>query len=815
MASERVLVSPGVLTREFDNTFRAADPAGIATAFISKREKGPAFEPIRVKDVDEDELYFGKPNSQGNDFGAYAARAFLRQEVDPSQQVRLLGMSDTGITPGYSVGTTYAIAASGSNVIALIQASASTTVSIEGILSSSSEELAIAITGQTTVTASLHRDSDKYIGKVLNTDPTQLATKRHVLFSVYDYANKTPSGSADAAFYLVSELAGAADWGDEYTTSSATTVISQPFDSTEWSLFSVNSRFAGDSSNSEFKVSILNIKKSPNESIQPYGTFSLIVREFGDNDKSPRVLESFSGLTLDPNSPNYVCRRIGDMYRVWNKTTKKFDEFGEYENKSKYIYISPTSDLKNGNVPAAALPWGFTGYPSLGSATFEGSAVFPEMPYVQTPSYSSDFNTRVYWGVEVVNNASGALNFGIVDRLKHLPSALQSASGSTGTKFSLKWISASVGNASGFSDTTRLTENMISSLSTSLSFSVNAETSPVVSGSGGFTGYLSVANLENTDLAKFTMVFEDGYDGLDVTKENPFDPVDMATTTTYQTYAYRTALDMLSNGDEIEISELAMPGVWADKVVSYAIDMVEDRGDTFYMADVSGSTVSDVIDDLASKLWDSSYAGVWYSWLKLQDEVYNKLVDVPPTVVMPAVLAYNDKVSFSHFAPAGFNRGGLRKHGVIRAKDKLKKTERDRLYENRINPIATYPGEGTVVWGQKTLQQAASALDRINVRRMLIQVRKQIAKKALQIVFEPNVPATWERFTNSVTPDLERLQQNFGIDEFKLVLDERTTTEDLIERNIMYGKIAIRPTRAAEFILLDFFVTNNVAGFEL
>lgn len=814
MAGERILVSPGVLTREFDNTFRVADPVGTATAIISKRETGPAFEPIRVKDVDEDELFFGKPNSQGNDFGAYTSRAFLRQETNPAMQIRLLGMSDTGITPGYTMGGLYALHPSGSNVVALIQVSASTTVSLQGTLSGSSEELAIAITGQTTVTASLHRSSDKYIGKVLNTDPSQLATKKHVLYAVYDYVNKTAADSP--ATFRVTALDPATAWTEDFITASSTTVISQPFDNTEWNLFGVGSRFAGDSSNSLYKVSVLNIKKSPNEGVQPYGTFTLIVRKFDDNDRAPVVLESFSGLTLDPDSPDYVCRRIGDMYRVWNKTTKKFDEFGEYENKSKYIYITPSSDLKNGNVPAAALPWGFTGYETLTGSAFSGfGSTFPDLPYVQRPLYSSDFNTKVYWGVEVVSNASGSLNYGIVDRLKHIPNTLYAASGTTGSKFSLKWISGSVQNATGYSHTARLTETMITSLSTSLSFSVDSQTSPVVSSSAGFSGYLSVANLENTNLAKFTMVLADGFDSLDVTRTNPLDPSDMATTTTYQTYAYRTALDMLSNGDEIEISELVMPGNWADKVVSYAIDMVEDRGDVFYMADVSGSNVSDVVDFLGAKLWDTSYAGVWYPWLKLRDETVNKLVDVPPTVVMPAVLAYNDKVAFSHFAPAGFSRGGLKKHGVIRAKDKLTKAERDKLYDNRINPIASYPSEGPVVWGQKTLQTAASALDRINVRRMLLKVRKQIAKKALQIVFEPNVPAVWERFKNSVTPDLERLQQNFGIDEFKLVLDEKTTTEDLIERNIMYGKIAIRPTRAAEFVLLDFFVTNSVAGFEL
>lgn len=804
----RVLVSPGVLTRQIDGTFRPADPVGEATAIISRREKGPAFIPTLVKDKDEDELLFGKPSKRGDDYGAYCARALLSQEVSPTMQIRLLGMEDTGVVPGYTVGGTYAIVASGSSVVALIQSSGA--VTLEGTLSSSAEELAVSIAGYGTVTASLHRSSDKYIAKVLNTDATQYDTQKHMVFSVYDYASKA---SPENTFSVV-EVAGAEDWTDQYITGATTTVISQPFDSTEWDIFGIGNRFAGDSANTEFKVSILRIKKSPNPEFDPFGTFSIVVRSFSDNDRAPVVLESFSGLTLDPDSPNYVCRRIGDTYKVWNKSTKKFDEFGEYENKSKYIYIVPSTDLKNGNVPDTALPWGYKGYDSLADGAFGGQASFPDLPLVQTLEYGSDFNQSVYWGVEVVDNFSASLNYGVGDRLKHLPNALQAASGSTGSKFSLKWVSGSVDNITTFSTTTRLGEIDITSLSTSLSYSANAEASPVLSGAGGFTGYLSVDNIENTDIAKFTLVMQDGFDGVDITLANPFDPANMVSTSQYQTYAYRTALDMLANGDEFEISELVMPGVWADKVVDYAIDMVEGRGDVFYLADISGSTKSDAIDFLTSKTWDSSYAAVWYSWQKHQDDVYNKQVEVPPTVHMPAAFVYNDSVSAPWWAVAGLNRGGLRKHGAIKSKDKLKKGERDDLYENRINPIRSFGQEGPVAWGQKTLQRRSSALDRINVQRMLLSARKLIAKKALNIVFEPNVPAVWDRFKDDVRPDLERIQRNFGIEDFKLILDERTTTEDLIERNIMYAKIAVKPTRTAEYILLDFFVTNDAAGFE-
>lgn len=809
---DRVLISPGVYDREIDGTIRPASPVGIGAALISQRTKGPAMEPVLVKDRDEDELVFGAPTvSSQKDLGALAARTYLNLRTNPLTQVRVLGMDDTGIQPGFDIGSaggTFAIGASGSHVLALIVSAG--TVSMAGTLTSSVDSLAIAIAGYGEITASLNRSSARFIEKVLNTDPSQFSTQKHIVYSVYDFANKVPA--SNNAFFAA-KIPGANNWQDAFITGSTTEIISQPFGLTEYGLFGIGSIFAGTSANEQVKVSIMNIKKSTNPTVDEFGTFTLVVRKYDDNDRSPVILESFSGLTLNPDSPNYICRVIGDTYKVWNKSEKKFDEFGEYDRKSKYIYIVPSLDLKNGNVPDSALPYGFRGHRGLASGSFSNKASFPDFPFVSNMTYKLDFNTRVCWGIAIVNNASGSLNDGVLDRALHLPKTLTNASGSTGAAFSLKWLSASVGSVSTFTDTTRLTDIQISTMSTSISYNTGS-TVPTTSGSSGYTGYLALENIENTPLAKFTLPITDGFDGVDITKANPFDPVDMSTTTTYQTYAHRTALDMLSNPDEIELKDLAIPGIWANKVTDYAIDMVEGRADMFYIMDVSGSTVDDVINHVVAKNLDTNYAGCYYPEVSLEDRVNNKLVVVPPSVVMPAVFAYNDSVAFSWYAPAGFTRGGLGVHGVKKAKEKLKKSQRDKLQENRINPIATFSGEGVVVWGQMTLQKAASALDRINVRRMLIEVRKMVAKEATKIVFEPNVAATWDKFINKVEPKLENVRKNYGIEEFQLVLDSSTTTESEIERNIMYAKMVIKPTRAAEKIVLDFFVTNNGAGFE-
>lgn len=797
-----VFVSPGVFTREIDETTRPADVAGDGPVIIAPREKGPAMTPVVVTQLDDDIQYFGNPSkdSKISDFAAYASRAYLRNASAPLTFIRLLGFEDTGISTGYSIGTNpnaglYAIGASGSEVVAVIASSGA--VTLEGTLTSSVDQLAINIAGYGSFTCSLNKNDSRYISKVLSTDPSQFGTKKHFVFSVFDYANKVPA--SENAFF-VSLLPASADMTQGFITGSTTAVISQPFDSVEYDLFGFGSIFAGDTANTEVKVSIRDIKKSVNESIYEYGTFTVVVRRFGDNDRNPQILESFANVNLDPNSPNYILRRIGDRFQVWNSVTKKFDVTGEYQNRSKYIYVVPSTDLVNGNVPATALPFGFRGYRKPTTGAVSGKATWPSIPYVSNMLYKSNFSTKVYWGAEVIDNGSGSLKHGIVSRLKHYPNALLAASGTTDTKFSLRYLTGSVQNATGYSSATRLTTAQISQLSTSITYAAA-------------DGNLTLANIENTDLAKFTLPINDGYDGLDVTKRDPFNPEDMLTATQYQVDSYRKALDMISNPDEINVTELVLPGIDKSLVTDYALEMVEDRADAFYLMDVSGSTVDDVISDVSTKQLDSNYAGVYYPWLRLFDEVNNKFVLVPPTTIMPAVYAYNDRVGFPWFAPAGFSRGSLQRFGVTEAKEKLNARDRDRLYENRINPIATFSRQGTVVWGQKTLQLLPSALDRINVRRLLLTIRKYIAREGAQLVFEQNVSSTWQRFENRVNPYLRQVKENAGIEDFRVILDERTTTEDLIERNIMFGKILIKPSRTAEAILLDFHVTNNVAVF--
>jgi phage tail sheath protein FI len=239
--------------------------------------------------------------------------------------------------------------------------------------------------------------------------------------------------------------------------------------------------------------------------------------------------------------------------------------------------------------------------------------------------------------------------------------------------------------------------------------------------------------------------------------------------------------------------------------------MVESREDAFFIGELADheATITDVAgfgNDV-----DSNYVGTYYPWVKTIDSRTNKLTTVPPSVLMPGIYAENDAVAAEWFAPAGLNRGGIT--GAVSVLNRLTHAERDTLYEAKINPIAQFPGEGIVAFGQKTLQDRASALDRINVRRLLIKVKKYIASTSRYLVFEQNTSQTRGKFLNTVNPYLEGIQQRQGLYAFRVVMDESNNTPDVIDRNILAGAIYLQPTKTAEFIVIDFNILPTGASF--
>jgi len=269
--------------------------------------------------------------------------------------------------------------------------------------------------------------------------------------------------------------------------------------------------------------------------------------------------------------------------------------------------------------------------------------------------------------------------------------------------------------------------------------------------------------------------------------------------------AYKQCVGALGNADEFDINLIVTPGIFHEQhsyVTDLVTDMCEARGDTFYIMDnvvfpASNQTVGLIdaaVNDVSTI--DSSYVSTYYPWVKILDTNLNKIISVPPSVVMPAVYAANDNAAAEWFAPAGLNRGGIAQ--AVQVLDRTTHSERDTLYEGRVNPIAAFPGQGICVWGQKTLQIQPSALDRVNVRRLLIALKKFIASSSKFLVFEQNVAATRNRFLSIVNPYLESVQQRSGLYAFQVVMDDTNNTPDLVDRNILYGQIYLQPTKTAE-----------------
>jgi phage tail sheath protein FI len=290
--------------------------------------------------------------------------------------------------------------------------------------------------------------------------------------------------------------------------------------------------------------------------------------------------------------------------------------------------------------------------------------------------------------------------------------------------------------------------------------------------------------------------------------------LDCSTATASGTKIMKGALSIIGNPDEVDMNMIILPGFLHSIhpfVTNAAIDMCEQRGDTFYVMDLDGLTGSIANAVANSTIVDSNYAATYYPWVKILDTAKNKPIWVPPSVVLPGVIAFNDQVAAEWYAPAGLNRGGL--PNVIDVKERLKHSDRDKLYVARINPIATFPGQGATVFGQKTLQSRPSALDRINVRRLLIAVKKFIASTSRYLLFEQNNAATRNRFLSIVNPYLESIQQRNGLYAFKVVMDESNNTTDMIDRNMLKGDIFLQPAKSVEFIVLDFTVLPTGAVF--
>lgn len=778
--AERI-VSPGVFTQERDLSFLPQGVAQIGAAFVGPTAKGPAFIPTTVQGIDGFVTTFGEPD--GISYTGYAAKNYL-QEAGSAVVVRVLGL--TGYTA--SVANIYATGSNGKKIFATLHPTTlggnltAVTSTLGG--NTASFSLVLSSSGANTSASGLSvvEAATSFITKYFGTDPQAAST-----YSAYSYAVfPTATSQAGTGVFLVAETCslnlntvnGATSGA--YSNASTPWIKSQTIGGTKHDLFKVHTLSDGTNTNKLIKISITGISPSTNPD-SDFGTFSLLVRDFNDTDNSLNVLESFDNLTLDPDSANYVARRIGNSAPNYNEDTKETVYEGDFPNLSKYIRV----EMKDAVIPDNAVPYGFAALKSTvsGSTTqlATGSYVTSRWVSASVSGYSlTAADKRYYYGYDVTDTTS----------LSYLgPIASENE---VGSEFSIDNLGAEV-----------------------------PTTSAPFSRSIDLTGTNSRVDV---GYRRFTVPLQGGYDGLNPARsiamaENivPSNTLgfDLSSATKSGAQAFKRAIDSLSNADSVDFNLLVVPGVIYSQhsyIAQAAIDICEQRGDCFYIVDLDTLNASIASVTAEAEELDTNYAAAYYPWVRILDSLTNKQMWAPASVVLPEVYAYSDSVGAEWFAPAGLNRGGI--PGAIGVKTRLSQGNRDELYESKVNPIAQFPGQGITVWGQKTLQRRASALDRVNVRRLLITVKKFIASSARYLVFEQNTEATRNRFLNIVNPYLSGIQQRSGLTAFRVVMDETNNTPDVIDRNILQGAIYLQPTRTAEFIKLDFNILPTGATFD-
>jgi hypothetical protein len=772
--AERI-VSPGVFTRENDLSFLAQGVGEIGAAFIGPFKQGPAFVPTIVRTQSEFEDIFGTPD--GTYYTEYAVQNYLREAgsativrvggIGGYTQVKPLGIFASGGLVGQKlIGVLYSTATGDEGV-----GFNNPTVSAPKTMPSGSF---VVTSTFGSVSASILQTATNDIEDTFGSSPFGAKTAYTYIYfkniATTDYTNADVLGTG----IVVDDLPDQA-YGDISTAETPYVVSQKDNNNTRYPLFKFVTLGHGTPYNTKFKIGISNVKAAGEDGGTDYSTFTVTVRAYSDTDKRKTVIETFNNCNLDPASPNYIARRIGDR---WNEIDSdgKITENGDYSNKSKYVRVV-VADA--GSFPISAAPFGHSPY-------INPIAVL-STDYTKVPAV-------VYQTGSIVNTTSSPVYYSGFD--------FETLGVSDDNKQYLKPIpGGTLYNITG--------SNSVFAFDSQLGFQM--------------TGSAPVDMVKR----QFVLGFQYGWDGTNPTKKIQIHNTTLDTITAQNTQgfdcsnnasngsiAYTKAINAISNADEWDINLVVTPGIIRSlhpSVTTKVIDMVEDRQDCFYIADFVGATALITEATEAANEVDSNYAATYYPWVKTVNTNSNKLMSVPPSVLMPAVFAANDRLAAEWFAPAGLNRGGI--SGAVSVLNRLTHSERDTLYENKVNPIAAFPGQGIVAFGQKTLQDKASALDRINVRRLLITLKKFIASTSRFLVFEQNTSTTRQRFLNTVNPYLEAVQQRQGLYAFRVVMDESNNTPDVIDRNILAGQIFLQPAKTAEFIVIDFNILPTGASF--
>jgi hypothetical protein len=632
-----------------------------------------------------------------------------------------------------------------------------------------------------------------------------------------------------------------ANYLEQYKSPESPWVVSQLYGSTVERLFKFYSIADGNSANTQIKISIQNISFNNL-------SFDVAVRDFFDTDANPVILEKYTNCTMDPTTNNYIAVKIGTSD-------------GEYALNSKYIMLEMDVDAN-----PESLPCGFEGYVirNYGSATppfpvykvaynFPGEVIYnPPFGVVTNPPFSyTGFDNKAVSGGDRVRSTYLGISSQIgYDPLffeykgKQKPLDLCVESDAPSWNYVTKGFHMDSG-ATVVSIVTGPTAGSPAFDCGVASFQRDPETSanPYYQIQarkfsfllqGGFDGW-DIYNESRTNTDRFILGGSGYQAGACPTTRYPnatgwgaFKPIAISNFTDFSNtdyYAYLLGINTFSNPEAVNINVFATPGidyVNNSNLVEDSISMVTfDRADSIYICTTPDTAMfapvtnpadfiypTEAVDNLDNTGIDSNYTATYYPWILVRDTVNNTQIYIPPTNEVCRNLALTDNISFPWFATAGYTRGLV---NAVKARKKLTQEDRDTLYQGRINPIATFSDVGTVIWGNKTLQIADTALNRINVRRLLLQARKLISAVAVRLLFEQNDAKVRQDFLDSVNPILDAIRRDRGLYDFRVTVSN--SPEDL-DRNTMTGKIYLKPTKALEFIDIEFLITPTGASFE-
>jgi hypothetical protein len=639
--------------------------------------------------------------------------------------------------------------------------------------------------GVETYTVSLDSSNSNYIGSVIGSKPKDKNTKIYAEAVYPDLVKKLDAegfGNGVRSTLVGLRTNTFTDYEAQYQTPETPWIVSEVKGNKVERLFKCISISDGNSANKEIKISIANIDPINRE-------FDVIIRDFADTDAAPVILESFTRCSMTPTLNNYIGNRIGTAD-------------GKFTLRSSFVMLELNEDAAPLSIPCGFEGYNFRSYTASNTGT--SGATTPAIFYKQTYS-STDKANRTYLGIsERAYDGTNLTGRGFNQNMFNFY-------GSVTTE-------ASYNKSKGFHLDSGATGTFVEGDITIGEFEVGAGLIRIAS---------DVLNSNNPyadkNKRKFTLVPYGGFDGWDEHRTQ------RSNTDLYKTggllaftgsdyEAYLEGIRKFANPEEVIINVLATPNInWSDNLslVNETIDMVEtERLDSIYIMDApdlaaSETYAEDIVDLLDSTEIDSNYTATYAPWIEIRDDVNGVNVFLPPTLEVVKSIALTDNVAFPWFAPAGLNRGVT---SALRARKKLSLAERDTLYAGRINPMATFADTGVAIFGQKNLQSRESALDRINVRRLLLQMRRLIANISTRLLFEQNDQVVRDEFLAKVNPVLDNIKRERGLSDFRISVDD-PTSEDA-DRNTLRCKILIKPVSALEFIQISFFLTPEGASFE-